>query len=95
MKKAWQRQESRLADLLGGECNAGSGNGWSRKNDVRSKRYQVEAKLTEAASFRLRLADLQSLASNADREGRTPVLAVEIQGRRYVVLREQDWEHDG
>ena len=78
--------------MLGGTRNAGSGNGWVRKNDVRNRDYLVEAKWTEHRSYRLRVEDLLSLAHHADVEGRTPAFCIEIDGHNYVVLREQDWE---
>src|SRR5262252_11066855 len=69
VRKAWQKQEKRLAGMLGGTRNAGSGNGWVRKNDVRNRDYLVEAKWTEHRSYRLRVEDLLSLAHHADVEG--------------------------
>ena len=78
--------------MLGGTRNAGSGNGWVRKSDVRNREYLVEAKQTANKSFRLTLADLLANAHHADVEGRTPAFCIEIQGHNFVVLREQDWE---
>lgn len=89
MKQPWEKQESRLANLLGGERNAGSGNGWSRKNDVRSPQFLVEAKWTGKKSFSLKLAELRQLEHNAAIENRTPVLSIEMGGRRYVVVPEE------
>jgi len=90
--KRWERQEKRLANLLGGTRNAGSGNGWVRKADVRNIDWLIEAKTTSFKSFTLKLSDLLSLGHHADREGRTPAFCIEIQGHNYVVLREQDWK---
>jgi hypothetical protein len=90
--KKWQKQESRLAALIGGTRNAGSGNGWVRKSDVRNREWLVEAKQTDARSIRLKLDDLLANGHHADVEGRTPAFCVEIAGHNYVVLREQDWE---
>lgn len=91
-KKKWQKQESRLADILGGTRNAGSGNGWVRKADVRNVAWLVEAKQTDNKSYRLELPDLLTLGHQADVEGRKPAFCVEIQGHNYVVLRMQEWE---
>ena len=90
-RKPWEKQESRLANLLGGERNAGSGNGWSRKQDVRSKKFLVEAKWTSKKSFSIKADALRQLEHNAAIEDRIPVLAIELGGRRYVLVREDDF----
>lgn len=91
MKQPWEKQESRLANLLGGERNAGSGNGWSRKGDVRSPKFLVEAKITSKKSFSIKVDVLRQLEHNAAIENRTPVLAIEMGGHRYVLVREDDF----
>lgn len=90
-----------MANLVGGEVNAGSGNGWVRKADVRSARSMgklLEAKWTSAKSFTIKLADLRTLEHHAVLESRTPVFCIEFQDRRgtrrYVVLREEDYFGD-
>ena len=98
MKKPWEHQESRLANLTGGVRQPGSGNGWARKNDVRSKGHLIEAKWTSAKSFIIKLAELRQLEHNAVIDSRTPVFCIEFKGRhgtrRYVVLREEDYLED-
>ena len=91
MPKPWEKQESRLAKVIGGTRNAGSGNGWVRKADVRNVDYLIEAKQTSAHSIRLKLDDLLALGHHADREGRIPAFCIEMDGHNYVVLREQEW----
>lgn len=91
MKKPWERQESRLAKTFKGERQPRSGAGWSRKHDVRNQELLIEAKQTEHLSYQLKLHTLRHLAHTADRESRVPVLAVEIAGHHYVVLREADF----
>jgi hypothetical protein len=97
VRKPWEQQESRLAKLSGGSRNAGSGNGWVRKADVRSLRYLIEAKWTARKSFTLKLKDLRTLEHQAAVEGLEPAFCIEFsedtgQGievpRRYVVLLE-------
>ena len=92
MRKPWEKQESRLAALISGTRNAGSGNGWVRKSDVRNKDWLIESKQTAARSIRVKLDDLHANAHYADLEGRTPAFCLEIAGENFVVLREQDWE---
>jgi hypothetical protein len=105
VRKPWQRQESRLANLTGGSVNAGSGNGWVRKADVRAKSigHLIEAKWTAHRSFTLKLTDLKVLAHHAAIEGRTPAFCIEFQESlggghhrtsRYVVLQEEDYFGD-
>lgn len=96
-RKPWERQESRLARLSGGSRNAGSGNGWVRKADVRSLRYLIEAKWTAKRSFTLKLQELRTLEHQAVIEGREPAFCIEFSedigngikvSRRYVILLE-------
>jgi hypothetical protein len=94
VKQPWEKQESRLANLLGGERNAGSGNGWSRKNDVRSPRFLVEAKWTSKKSYSLKAQELRQLEHNAAMDNRIPVLCIELGGRRYVVVPEEHFPFD-
>ena len=94
-KKKWEKQESRLANLMEGTRNAGSGNGWVRKADVRNVAWLlVEAKDTDKqAAIASSWTDLLTLGHQADVEGRKPAFCIEIQGHNYVVLRErQEWE---
>jgi hypothetical protein len=96
--KPWQRQESRLANITGGTRNAGSGNGWVRKADVRALGKLIEAKWTKHKQFPLKLADLQELEHHAVIDNRLPVFCIEFQDKhgrhRYVVLREDDYFDD-
>jgi len=96
VRKPWEKQESRLAGIMNGTRNAGSGNGWVRKADVRDRQreYLAECKHTEHQSYRLTVADLKALGHHADRDGRIPVFHLEMGTERYVVLRERDWEHE-
>ena len=102
MRKPWQKQESRLANLLDGEVNAGSGNGWSRKSDVRTKRrvsgYLVEAKQTDNKGFRITLDALRQLEHHAAMDSRTPVFGLQFghgsRARHYVIVREEDFFGD-
>ena len=98
MRRPWEKQESRLANLTGGTRNAGSGNGWVRKGDVRSRGHLMEAKWTKFKQFTLKLADLRTLEHHAAVDNRTPVFCIEFKERsgtrRYVVLREEDYFGD-
>lgn len=90
--KASKKQEQRSAKLYKGSRNAGSGNGWMRKNDVRSLDFLIENKLTTATkSITLKEVDLRELRQRAILEDRVPVLQFDLSGRNYVVLIEDDF----
>jgi hypothetical protein len=88
----WERQETRTAKRYRGSRSPGSGNGHSRKNDVRNEHLLIENKLTRGLrSITLKVADLELLRRNASVEGRVPVLQFDLAGRSYVVLHEGDF----
>lgn len=90
--KASKKQEQRSANTYRGSRNAGSGNGWMRKNDVRSIEFLIENKLTTATkSITLKEVDLRELRQRAILEDRVPLLQFDLSGRRYVVLVEDDF----
>ncbi len=88
-----QRQERGLAKELGGSVNAGSGNGWVRKGDVRSDKELWECKITSAKSFSLKYDDLRKVFEQAIIDGRIPIFMVEFmkQGESFVVLTKDDY----
>lgn len=91
LKKS-RKQERQTADRYKGSRNAGSGSGWLRKNDVRSHEFLIENKFTDnAKQYTIKLKDLTELHQRAILEDRIAVLQFEIQGRRYVVLTEDDF----
>lgn len=83
-------QENRLADLLGGSRNSGSGNGFKRKSDVRTPGFLWECKRTDAKSIRLNLVDLETNRQYAILDDRTPGFHIEIGDKRYVLLEEAE-----
>lgn len=88
-----QRQERALAKVLQGSVNAGSGNGWVRKGDVRSDKELWECKITSAKSFSLKQADLAKLNTQALMDGRIPIFLIEFmkQGESFVILTKDDY----
>jgi hypothetical protein len=94
--KRSQKQERRIAKLTGGSTNAGSGNGWKRKNDVRSESSDDllilwEMKRTDKKQITIKLSDLDSCRKAAWQEGRVPVFHIELGYRRYILLEESDF----
>jgi Holliday junction resolvase len=95
-----QRQEKSIAKRTGGSRNAGSGNGWQRKHDVRSGGREGvlwEMKRTAKKSISIKADDLESLRKIAWSEGRSPMFHFELGGRGYIILEEHDVldEHHG
>jgi hypothetical protein len=90
--KKSRKQEKRSADTYRGSRNAGSGSGWMRKNDVRSKEFLIENKLTVATkSITIKDVDLRELRERAIIEDRVPILQFDLANRRYVILTEDDF----
>jgi hypothetical protein len=90
MLKKSQRQERRGAALHGGTRNAGSGNGWVRKNDVRTPDYSIEYKVTSKKSYSLKDAELIEAEKIALLDGREMLFGIEmVSGRRWIVLSEE------
>lgn len=84
--------------MTGGSTNAGSGNGWKRKADVRAGGRDgvlIEMKRTDKKQITLKLDDLEKVRREAYEDGRTPVMHIEIGKRRWVLIPEEDWEHGG
>lgn len=88
-----QRQERALAREVLGSVNAGSGNGWVRKGDVRSDKELWELKITSAKSYSLKYDELRKLFEQAIMDGRIPIFLVEFmkQGESFVVLTKDDY----
>lgn len=96
LKKS-QRQEKRTASRFGGSVNAGSGNGWVRKNDVRTEHVSFEMKYTDAKSYSLKKADLATAEKIALLDGREMVFGISFSGEAdYVVVPQEYYErlHD-
>jgi len=89
--KRSQRQERDWAKDLGGRTTPGSGNTWARKNDVRSPRWSVELKTTAKKQFTLRASELQEAERHALMDGREFAFGIEMAGRTWVVMEQNDW----
>lgn len=89
--KRSQRQEQDWADDIDGRTTPGSGNTWSRKNDVRSDRWSLELKTTAAKQYSLKAADLRIAERNAIMDGREFAFGIEMAGSTWVVMNAHDW----
>jgi len=89
--KRSRRQEERVAERFGGQATPGSGNGWARKNDVRTPEISFEMKYTDKKQFTLKAHDLEQGERYALLDGRDFVFGIEMCGRRWVVVSEDDY----
>jgi hypothetical protein len=91
-KRKADKQEKRLADMIGARVQPGSGSGWKRRQDVRSVKFLWEMKRTDnKKSISLKMDDLSQLRKNALMDGRVGVMHVEIGDKRFIVLSEDDF----
>jgi hypothetical protein len=88
-----QRQERNIAKRYGGTTNAGSGNGWVRKNDVRTEDESIECKITTKGSYTLKVSELIQAEQHAILDDRVMLFIIEFasNNRRYVILDETDY----
>lgn len=89
--RASRKQEKRLASKVGGTTTAGSGNGWAVKNDVRNTRWSIECKTTASSRFAVTHAALVSAEKNALLDMRQMAFVVEMHGRNWVVISEENF----
>lgn len=71
-----------------------SGAGWARKADVRAENFLIECKLKmdpKSKSYSLKAQDMKDLTRRARLEGRIPLFQVDLQGKTYVILNEDDF----
>ena len=94
LRKAAARLEKQTAADLRGCTTPGSGSvrNVHLKGDVIAKHFRVECKLTQAASYSLKLAVLDKIEREALSNCQCPLMSLEIGQQRYAVLRWQDFE---
>ena len=89
--KRSKQQEERTAERYNGSRNVMSGAGWVRKNDVRTIDLLIENKFTDKKAYSIKSNEMVKLSRTAILEDRIPVLQVDLGGRSYVVLLENDF----
>jgi hypothetical protein len=90
-QKQSQKHEKRLAKVIGGTVNAGSGSFWSRKGDVRSDDLLIEHKWTGKKTKTIKAEELEKITTEAIIDGRTPVFGISLNNKNYVILVEDDF----
>ena len=90
-QKKSRDQEERVAKLVGGRRQPGSGSlpipGF--KGDVKEDSFLFEAKRTDAKSLRIKAEWLMKIEAEAEALGKFPALSIEIGGMSPLV--ERDW----
>lgn len=84
-------QEHRVARVVGGHRQRGSGASMYAKGDVLAARFLVECKRTEHASLGVKKSWLDKIAREAAAAGKEPALAIEIAGGPNDAHGERDW----
>ncbi len=85
------QQERGIAKDVGGRRVAGSGNQPGNKGDVDADRWRIEAKQTVKPSYSLKLAEWRKIETAAIRASKSPVMIVEMAGRKLAVIDYNDW----
>ena len=85
-KKSSEKQEQRIADDLGGRRQPASGARWGYRRDVITPEFLIEAKVTDASSFRISDKDLAFLKTQAYKMGRVPIYIVQIKKLEDAVM---------
>lgn len=90
-QKQSKKHEARLAKLVDGKRNAGSGAFWSRKGDVRSDDLLIEHKWTGKATFTVKATVLEKIVKEAILDSRMPVFGISLNNENYIMLLEDDF----
>ena len=85
------QQERGIAQDVGGRRVAGSGNQPGNKGDVRAGDWLIEAKQTVKPSYSLKLGEWRKIEAAAIRASKSPVMIVEMAGRKLAVIDYDDW----
>lgn len=80
------KQEKAIAKRLGGRRQSNSGATAHHKGDVKAPGFLVEAKFTDKESMVLHGAVLDKIENEAALEGKEPLMELDINGRKWVVM---------
>ena len=98
----WQRarrarhvkQEQRLGKMPGGEQGVNSGRLWRFKRDGRLYGFLIEARTTEASSYRVEYDEFQRVQRDAYRTppGLLPAMQIDIRDQQLMLIRLADFQ---
>jgi len=86
MKANWEKWESTVAEDFGGRIQTGSGNQWFAKGDVKTGKHVISCKQTDRDSFSITGNDWNEIRKIAEAAGRSPILAINMNGKRIAVM---------
>lgn len=86
-----RQQEHRTAKKHNGRRQSGSGSSWSKKGDVKTKRFLIENKRTDAKSISIKAEVLEKIWTEAWADGLMPALVFELGGRSWIIHAEDDY----
>lgn len=78
--------EKNEAKDYNGKTQAGSGNTWSAKSDIKTSIFLIEVKFTTKDQYTLKYEDLEKCFEYAYREGRIPVFQIGFYGGQEFVI---------
>jgi len=89
------RQEKKIGDKPGGRKQVNSGRHWPFKRDARLNGYLVEARTTDAGSYRILKAEFEKMANEAilTPPGLLPAMAVDLGGLELFITRQADHDY--
>ena len=90
--KRSRKQELETSKRYGGKRQPGSGNQWHSPGDVKTSRFLISNKRTDAQSFRLTLKDWAQTISDGFEEDRHPAMEIEMSGEKLFVITEEHFE---
>lgn len=101
-RTASAKQEKDGLKRYGGRGHGGSGSGWAYRHDGHTSEqeeravssgvlFEFKTVLGGKKQITVKYDDLRSVELEAIRQGRMPVLQIEVAGRRYVILTDEDF----
>jgi|SRR5262245_48715148 len=92
-KTAHRTQEEGLGRIPGGQQGVASGRIWRFKRDGRIRDYLIEARTTDAASYRIDEQEFLQMGREAFQTppGLKPAMQIHMQRVKLIVTSEQDW----
>lgn len=83
--------EKKLAKLVGGRLQPGSGNMWFAKGDISTRAVKWWLKHTGKLSFTISKAILNEAIEAANKDGSIPAWAFDIAGEDFILMRGNDF----
>lgn len=86
IRKKSQKQEKRTAKEFGGKTQIASGALWTMKADVRTDKYLIENKFTDADFYKLDASTWKKIFEEATRDSnRIPLMQIDIQDTQLIM----------